>query len=321
MKHHWRYLIARWAAYPVVWCLAGEAAMPFYLSQEKEEDRKKQMAGWTDIGGYVRETDPFGRIVTIHPTEIGRDQVLDDRVLDFDMLQTGHGGFESVANTVKKVSVEHAREPAMPVVVGEVSYEGIIHGTQAEVQRLTFWASVLSGAAGHTYGANGIWQINTRRRPYGPSPHGGNWGNTPWEEAYQLPGSLQLGMSRRLLELYPWWRFESHQDWVEPSGNSENVTAPFAAGIPREVRIIYLYSPIFPWSAKSTTVTMIEPEVEYRALFWNPRSGDAHDLGTVELDANSRWEVPLQPTFSDWILILDATGMCTSLLAHETRDR
>ena len=26
-KQHWRYLIARWSAYPVVWCLAGEAKL------------------------------------------------------------------------------------------------------------------------------------------------------------------------------------------------------------------------------------------------------------------------------------------------------
>ncbi len=314
MKQHWRYLIARWAAYPVVWCLAGEAAMPFYLSQDKEGDREKQMTGWTEIGRYVRATDPFRRIITIHPTEIGRDQVVDDSVLDFDMLQTGHDGFDSVPNTVKKVSVEHVRQPAMPVVVAEVNYEGIIHGTQAEVQRLTFWTSVLSGAAGHTYGANGIWQVNTRQKPYGPSPHGGNWGNTPWDEAYQLPGSMQLGLSRKLLELYPWWRFEPHQHWVEPSGDSENVTAPFAAGIPRETRFIYFYRPVFPWSGNTIKVTMIEPDIAYQALFWDPRTGDAYYLGRVEPDRQGYWQVPLQPTFSDWLLILDATGAYTRLI-------
>lgn len=30
LKRHWQYLIARWAAYPVVWCVAGEANMAFY---------------------------------------------------------------------------------------------------------------------------------------------------------------------------------------------------------------------------------------------------------------------------------------------------
>ena len=33
MKKHWRYLVARWGAYPVIWCLAGEALMPFYLAK------------------------------------------------------------------------------------------------------------------------------------------------------------------------------------------------------------------------------------------------------------------------------------------------
>jgi len=28
MKRHWRYIVARWGAYPVVWCLAGEGTMP-----------------------------------------------------------------------------------------------------------------------------------------------------------------------------------------------------------------------------------------------------------------------------------------------------
>jgi hypothetical protein len=32
MKQHWRYLVARWGAYPVIWCLAGEAAMAYYLA-------------------------------------------------------------------------------------------------------------------------------------------------------------------------------------------------------------------------------------------------------------------------------------------------
>src|SRR5205085_12453744 len=32
MKQHWRNMVARWGAYPVVWCLAGEGTMPYYLS-------------------------------------------------------------------------------------------------------------------------------------------------------------------------------------------------------------------------------------------------------------------------------------------------
>jgi hypothetical protein len=306
MKQHWRYLIARWGAYPVVWCLAGEATMPFYLATDKEGDRKKQMIGWTEIGQYVRETDPYSHPVTIHPTQVGRDQVTDDSVLDFDMLQTGHGGYGSVSNTVSKVIAEHQRQPAMPVIVGEVSYEGILHGTQAEVQRLTFWAAVLSGAAGHTYGANGIWQVNTRAKAYGPSPHGGTWGNTPWEEAYLLPGASQIALGAQLLKRYPWWQFEAHQEWVKPAGSAENVNAPFAAGIPGRVRIVYFYNPTFPWDKERMTVMGIEAGVEYRAFFWNPRNGEEHELGRVA--GGSAWEVPVQSTMEDWVLVMEAVS-------------
>ncbi len=33
MKAHWRYLIARYGALPVVWCAAGEANLPWYLAK------------------------------------------------------------------------------------------------------------------------------------------------------------------------------------------------------------------------------------------------------------------------------------------------
>ena len=32
-KQHWRYLIARYGALPVVWCAAGEANLPWYLAK------------------------------------------------------------------------------------------------------------------------------------------------------------------------------------------------------------------------------------------------------------------------------------------------
>jgi hypothetical protein len=305
MRAHWRYLIARWGSYPVIWCLAGEGAMPYYLSADPEGDRKAQIEGWTEIARYVRETDPYHRLVTIHPTQVGRDQVSDAAVLDFDMLQTGHGGYNSVANTVARVVAGRERPPTMPVVVGEVSYEGILHGTGDETQRLTYWAAALSGAAGFTYGANGLWQVNTETVPYGPSPHGASWGDTPWKDAYRLPGSAQLGLARRLLTSYEAWRFEPHPEWVEPAGSAENVDAPFAAGIPREIRILYFYQPMLPWTKTTYRVRYLESDVTYQASYWNPRDGTRHDLGEVAPGPDGSWVLPISPTMTDWVLILE----------------
>lgn len=304
MKKHWQNLVARWGSYPVIWCLAGEALMPYYLSENKPLDEKVQYAGWTELARYVREIDPYHRPITIHPTQVGRDQVSDDSLLDVNMLQTGHDGYKSVPNTVAKASQQYQRTPAMPVVVGETNYEGIIHSSEAEIQRLSFWAAMLSGAYGYTYGANGLWQLNTRQKPYGASPHGATWGDTPWDEAYRLPGSAHLGLAKGLLSRFKWWCFEPHPEWVEPAGSPENVDLPFAAGIPGEVRVIYFFAPTFAPPVPQYSVCKLEAQVQYRAYFWDPRSGREHDLGKIVPDGNGNWTIPVQPELKDWVVVL-----------------
>lgn len=309
MKKHWRYIIARWGAYPVVWCLAGEAAMPYYLSKTAKRDRADQISGWTEVGRYIRETDPYHRPLSIHSefATSSRDQVLDDSILDFSMPQANHFGHVGIPSTISLVTQERERQPIMPVLIGEVNYEGTMHGTGDEVQRLGFWGCVLSGTAGHTYGANGIWQVNTPEQPFGPSPHGGTWGNQPWEEAYRWPGSGQLGLGKCLLERYEWWRFEPHQEWIQPSASPNDYFASYAAGIPGEVRVIYSYWPNLPWipEDKRMKVNSIEPGVQYKAFFFDPRNGDEYPIGLTDATDDGTWPVPMHPTMQDWLLVLE----------------
>ena len=89
----------------------------------------------------------------------------------------------------------------MPVVNAEVNYEGIMGRSWQNIQRLDFYHTMMNGAAGVTYGANGIWQLNTEEQPYGRSPHGRSWGSTPWRVAARLPGSDQVGLGGRFFSL------------------------------------------------------------------------------------------------------------------------
>src|SRR5687768_18549422 len=98
------------------------------------------------------------------------------------MLQTGHGGQEVLPPTVRALRSSYKAEPKSPVINAEVSYEALFDRIPADIQRLMFWTNMLSGAAGHTYGANGIWQVNRPGQPYGNSPHGGNYGVIPRSE-------------------------------------------------------------------------------------------------------------------------------------------
>jgi hypothetical protein len=160
---------------------------------------------------YIRETDPFRRPLTIHPTAINRftarhatDEIA---LLDFDMLQTPHGQREVVPTAVRAMRESYAAQPFMPVIDGEACYEKLLDTIPTEWPRAMFWLCVTNGAAGHTYGANGIWQVNRRGQPHGPSPHhqGGNgYGVISWDEAMHLPGSTQMGHGKRLIESLPW---------------------------------------------------------------------------------------------------------------------
>ncbi len=300
IKQHWRYLIARWGAYPVVWCLAGEGTMPYYLSKSKTEEAALQKRGWTEVARYVRDIDPYRHPITIHPSTSAVDTVEDPSVLDFDMLQTGHGDRASIPGTINQVTGDLLREPRMPVLVGEVCYEGILDENREEVARFMFWACILSGAAGHTYGANGIWQVNTPEKPFGPSPHGRSYGDTPWQVAYRLPGSRELGYAKKMLARYPWWRFEPHPEWVDPHWTKGKYMLPYAAGIPGEVRVVFI-----PPMWDSPRVKNLESGITYKASFFNPRAGEEHEIGEAAPDASGSWQASLLPTYEQWLLVLE----------------
>ena len=65
-------IIARWGAYPVVWCLAGEGTMPWYLSKTPQEDAEIQKRVLSELAPYVRATDPHHHPITIHPSNSAR---------------------------------------------------------------------------------------------------------------------------------------------------------------------------------------------------------------------------------------------------------
>jgi hypothetical protein len=302
MKKHWRYLVARYGAMPVVWCVAGETTMPYYLSKDKRGDEQLQKEGWTAVCRYIRQVDPFHRPLTLHPAwrVPTRGSVSDPSVVDFELLQTGHGMREVVGPTAAQVRAARAAAPAVPVIDGEPSYENLNGQIPADVCRTLFWVSMTSGAAGHTYGANGIWQVNRPDQPYGPSPGGHNWGTLPWTEAMKLPGSAQVALGKKLLAQFEWWRFEPHPEWAQWADPTPDADGPYAAGIAQEVRLIYVPRP------RPVVVQRLARGAEYRAWRFDPVTGERKDVGKVAAADNGSWPCPPPDTDHDWLLVLEA---------------
>lgn len=218
MQQHQRYLYARWGALPMIWCVAGELNLPYYLNPDFPGKGQKQTAEWEKVLAYARSINAFDRPISAHPTGIAplsmRGVLKNPSLLDFDMLQTPHGQMEVIGRTVDAVRFSYDKRPIMPVVNAEPSYEMLWDRTPAEVTRRVFWVCWANGVKGYTYGANGIWQINQPDKPYGNSPWGGGYGKIPWNQAMHLPGSEQVALGKKLLSAYAWQRFEPHPEWA-----------------------------------------------------------------------------------------------------------
>jgi len=307
VKQHWRNLVARYGAYPVIWCLAGEVNMPTYShfgdADRRAADKEAQEQGWTEVARSVRDLDPFHNPISAHPSHPdSRAMLRDETLLDVDMLQTGHGSYASLRPSVETVCACLAKEPPMPVVNSEVCYEGIMGGSQQEVQRFLFWTSITCGSAGHTYGAQGIWAMSSRDEPFKGTT--GSWGDGFWQDVMHLPGSAQVGLGRRFLERYPWWRFAPRR---EPEVEQAGRKWTFATGIPGAVAVCYLAANCMEGDFRGVqgTSLRLEPGARYRAFFLNPRTGAEVKAAAVKLDAEGKWPAPPKPTMEDWVLVLE----------------
>ena len=180
-----------------------------------------------------------------------------------------------------------------------------------DTQRFLFWTHMLSGAAGHTYGAQGIWNMEDGSgEGVGDA---GSWGDFTWREASQFPGSHQLGIGRKFLERYEWYKFENHPEWakLESWDKSERILyQPYASGIPGEVRVIYIpnFAMVGCNFIKKIRLYDLEENINYKAHYFNPRTG--MNLKEFEIKYNEYGKCILSIDFSetkreDYVLVLE----------------
>jgi len=223
LKKHWRYLIARYGAYPVVWIGGGE------LYDPPPEERKPglpygattvdlSVPGWTEVVRYIRATDPYHHPLTVHEIDPPYDTPLQDESLkDFELFQAGHRGWPSIATVIAQLNLHYARTGVTkPLVVGEIGYEGLGATHFVDFQRAAFWLSWLNGAAGYSYGT-----VETTMFPMVDQPFSRDkYSFLTWEETMGYPGSYEVGLGAKLLRQFRWWEFAPHPEWVTPAGTT-----------------------------------------------------------------------------------------------------
>ncbi len=298
MKQHWRYVIARWGALPVVWTAAGEQAMPWYLSGNRLGEVQQLQREWTDVIQYIRTINSFDRMLTTHPRSNARDELLDPALLDFEMQQTGHS--QSTERQAAKALAAWNRPPFMPVISGESRYEALeirIPVTTKDA-REAFWGHLLnSGVAGHTYGVNGVWQVNLPEKRFGKSPGGGDWGGTPWRVAMKMPGSAQLGHAKSFLLTLPW-----HQ--MEPATDLAKGVIAAAATSDRRCVLIYVIG------KQNFSVDLARFKRKVEARWFDPTNGKLQPIsnGSVTVGQSRDFQIPGANSTGDedWVLLIES---------------
>jgi Protein of unknown function (DUF4038)/Domain of unknown function (DUF5060) len=322
MKKHWRYIIARYGAYPVFWVTGGELydppasrrlpGLPYGATIFELHS-----PGWTEVARYIKTTDPYHHPLTAHEIDPPYDNPLQDEFLtDFDLFQAGHRGWASIATEVALLNKHYARiNMTKPLVIGEIGYEGLNGANLEDYQRAAFWLAMLNGAAGFTFGNISIVAAYSAEKPWPRI----KYSQYSWKEGMNFRGATQVALGATLLKTYQWWKIVPHPEWVTPNGttllepnenisgfnidliaaltrenppeNDElplgewhekrgNIFLPYAAGVAREVRFIYL--PYFGFkSYPEIVVKGLEPDVEYFAYYWEPALGIKIDLGIV----------------------------------------
>jgi hypothetical protein len=260
------------------------------------------------MGGLIRKLDP-NHLITYHP--FGRTQSStwfhDEPWLDFNMFQSGHRRYDQDDTPNPKgednwryAQEDYARTPVKPTVDGEPSYENIPQGlhnpkepywTDKEIRRYSWW-SVFAGAFGHTYGENAIMQMHKpgRKPAFGA--------RSPWYEALDAPGAGQMQHLKKLILSRPFFERVPDQTLVADNGERYDYIAATRGKN---------YAMLYTWTGRTFKVRMgVVPGKTARCLWYDPRTGETRDIGTVPNTGVREFDPPGDPApGNDWALVLD----------------
>lgn len=284
------FLGRRYRDRPVIWILGGD----------RSPESDTHLAIVRAMAAGIEAGSGGSQLMTYHPMGANASSTWfhDDPWLDLNMFQSGHGEIDNP--NYRMTLRDYRRLPVKPVLDGEPRYED--HPINWQPQRGWYdefdvrqaaWWSVLSGAAGHTYGDHNIWQMwEPGREPVSAA-------RTPWREAIHHPGSRQMGLMRQLLEAGPFLQLGPDTAALVgvPEGAGHQVAARASDG-----SRLYAYTPL----GAPLTVRMDRLSGGgVRASWFDPRTGVTTEIGTRSTTAEETFDPPGEEgRGNDWVLLL-----------------
>ncbi len=294
-----RFLGKRYREKPVIWVLGGDQN----INNDAEYAVIEAMAN-----GLI-EGDGGVHLITFHPRGPGRssDYFHQAEWLDFNMYQSSHAAHDHDNGLF--AAHDYALDPPKPTLDGEPRYETIEVGfyfrdfnrfdrfDAYDCRQAAYW-SLLSGACGHTYGNNSIWQM---WQP-GRTPVIG--AQIPWYEALDHPGAFQMGHVRTLYESRPFEKLVPDQGLI--------IDGPLRGGAKIKAARAHDGSFAFIYSPRGETFSVDKSKINaarVKEIWFDPRYGTEYHVHTSDNAGFQSYTPPTSGRGNDWILILEAESM------------
>ena len=309
MRKFIRYIVARYACYPLIWITAQEITR---LKPAKNEE-KTVFDTYLDLAEYISEIDTYHRPLSAHMDVM---DVSDERAQKLSnapwhsywMTQGGHG-IEMTPKKSHYKDYSEAKDYFKPVIEGELSYEDLNcgHFSTNKASRVAGWNAVLNGCAGYTYGASGIWANGySTEKSTGWMGECKNYSHGPWYMGLDMPGSFEMKYMKEFITSVPHW------DTLVPSFYDTSL-GDFLEDenklMARTEDTVVCY---FRNEDTSTgKIYKLDKNKTYTAMWFEVYTGNYIDIETVS--GTEEYSIPQKPTKEDWAFILtsDSDGYCT----------
>ncbi len=284
-----RWLGKRYRDFPnIVWINGGDRS-----------GGGENFAVWDALARGIKEEDP-NHLMTYHPQGEHSSSMwfLGCDWLDFNVFQSGHAQSD-YAVFRRLLLKDYALQPVKPVLDAEPRYENIpvkfdaANGRfTAHDTRMAMYQSLFSGAAGHTYGANEIWQMyDTCYKPVLDA-------QVPWYDALDMEGAWDVIHARRLMERYGFTGLRPAPR-VLLSGNTDDGDMAVALSGPGRT-LVYM-----PWGHPvEISLKAVSGGKRVGLAWYDPRTGELRKAGKSPPGEAFPASPPSSGKGNDWILVM-----------------
>jgi len=265
-----RYVGKRYRGFDnIVWIIGGD----------RNPDKAREEVDAVAQG--IKETDDR-HILTAHchPENSAIDEYRDEGWLDLNTTYT-------YGIVHQKLRGDYDRQPVMPYVLIETTYEGEHNASAVQIRRQAYWA-ILSGATGQFMGNRPVWLFDPG-----------------WEAALNSVGAQDMERLHRLFSSRPWAQLvpdEKHEVVVDGLGEFNGMDYLTAARA-SDGSMLMAYMP----TSRTITVQMNTLSGKEAAGWWfNPRTGQVNDAGKFPTVGKREFTPPAD---GDWVLVLDDAAL------------